>query len=275
MPADTRQAKRPFQPSITSFFGRRDLETGSAEASPSRRYEYPELPATIQSSLLNVGMRIRKVVPEGYHLTKNTPRFEPRFSSRSAQAEPVDRNESSLQPTPTELTPYCGIMKVGGYAQQPIEENYPELPALDFHDGNDLGCPSSSQESNVSTLSTLSVNTIPSTFSSQAQATQKRPFVEEDDVWEEPDAFEDSHDIARHPSYPFSHTSMPTLNFMRPLAQPRGRNKHVPPLSAKQQDSKTSVVNIHTQSTDLTDFEEAQFLQPHAWAHGEMDMGDI
>ena len=66
MPSKRRTSKRPHQSSIDSYFEH-------IESALFTMYS-PSLPASIQSSLLNVGMRVRKSVPEGY-------KIEPSFGS--------------------------------------------------------------------------------------------------------------------------------------------------------------------------------------------------
>ncbi|KAF2461760.1 ribonucleotide reductase inhibitor-domain-containing protein [Lineolata rhizophorae] len=93
MASTAHRAKRPFQPSITSFFDRAPPggiggsgSGGSAgganglafDPRPHHHHNHfhdfaapqPALPAAVQSSLLNVGMRVRKSVPEGYKTHK-------------------------------------------------------------------------------------------------------------------------------------------------------------------------------------------------------------
>ncbi|QSZ32445.1 hypothetical protein DSL72_002019 [Monilinia vaccinii-corymbosi] len=122
MPA--RQAKRPYagsQPQITSYF-----TTGSTSlpAPPPPSQNQPTLPHPIQSSLLSVGMRIRKSVPEGYKtgsysafnlFSDNTPAIRSNVSSAPAST-PTPRKYKASRPGPgiRELTPFCGLMKVGG-----------------------------------------------------------------------------------------------------------------------------------------------------------------
>ncbi|KAL8996963.1 MAG: hypothetical protein Q9169_003669 [Polycauliona sp. 2 TL-2023] len=108
MDPTSRPSKRLNQTDISSYF--------SIHSSPSLTLAHdplnqgpspsPQLPPTIQSSLLNVGMRVRKAVPEGYKTTKRTPfpiTRDGRVGSGGGYAE---------------LVPFCGISKVGGYMAQ-------------------------------------------------------------------------------------------------------------------------------------------------------------
>lgn len=129
MPSSTHQAKRPYagthsqhhQSSITSYF---PSHSGAAPSPTTVRNASspPVLPATVQSSLLNVGMRVRKSVPEGYKTGSYSS-----FALFSDQAPP-SKPQQQLQPqrrvkqvpgsAARELAPFCGIMKVGGLAVQ-------------------------------------------------------------------------------------------------------------------------------------------------------------
>ena len=136
--------KRPFQPSIPSSF--------SFSSSQSQSPSTPLLPPSIQSSLLNLGMRIRKSVPEGY---KTVPKHNPTASQTLPHTPLRQYNKSQ------ELSPFCGLHKIGNlYSQPPAtptsvsqeEEEQKDfeldLPQLLFNeeDGYDFS-PASSQES--------------------------------------------------------------------------------------------------------------------------------
>ncbi|PMD30462.1 hypothetical protein L207DRAFT_520276 [Hyaloscypha variabilis F] len=136
----THQAKRPYagsQPSISSYFAPSTSSSPSQHqtltASPTTYSSIPTLPANIQSNLLQVGMRVRKSVPEGY----KTGSVYSGFSLFSDSSSPISASSSyGLQggsvsggqekPKPKtrpragarELTPFCGLLKVGGMAQQ-------------------------------------------------------------------------------------------------------------------------------------------------------------
>ncbi|OBT77755.1 hypothetical protein VF21_03833 [Pseudogymnoascus sp. 05NY08] len=136
MPSSTHQSKRPYagthsqhhQSSITSYF---PSPSGAAPSPTTVRNASspPVLPATVQSSLLNVGMRVRKSVPEGYKTGSYSS-----FALFSDQAPPSKPQQQSQQQrrvkqapgsAARELAPFCGIMKVGGLAvQAPQAEEY-------------------------------------------------------------------------------------------------------------------------------------------------------
>ncbi|KAK6603562.1 ribonucleotide reductase inhibitor [Botrytis cinerea] len=106
MPA--RQAKRPYagsQSQITSYF---TPGTTSLPAPPTpSQYQPPTLPNQIQSSLLSVGMRIRKSVPEGYKtgsysafnlFSDTTPVTKSNFASASPSSAPAAPKYKGTRP---------------------------------------------------------------------------------------------------------------------------------------------------------------------------------
>ncbi|CZR58643.1 uncharacterized protein PAC_08535 [Phialocephala subalpina] len=123
----THQAKRPYagsQPSITSYFSPSNSSNYSCSTNDARS---PPLPPSVQSNLLSVGMRVRKSVPEGYktgtysafQLFSDTSSTLPTVhhdhsTSMSGAQKPKTRPRAGAR----ELTPFCGILKVGGMAQQ-------------------------------------------------------------------------------------------------------------------------------------------------------------
>jgi hypothetical protein len=131
MPSSTHQAKRPYagthsqhhQSSITSYF---PSPSGAAPSPTTVRNASspPVLPATVQSSLLNVGMRVRKSVPEGYKTGSYSSfaLFSDQAPPTKPQQQPQQQQRRRAKQAPgsaaRELAPFCGIMKVGGLAVQ-------------------------------------------------------------------------------------------------------------------------------------------------------------
>ncbi|KFY15021.1 hypothetical protein V492_02274 [Pseudogymnoascus sp. VKM F-4246] len=172
MPSSTHQAKRPYagthsqhhQSSITSYF---PSPSGAAPSPTTVRNASspPVLPATVQSSLLNVGMRVRKSVPEGYKtgtyssfalFSDQTP---PSKQQQAQQQQQRRRAKQVPGGAARELTPFCGIMKVGGLAvqaPQAADEEYMEDDdeVLDEDDVPGM----SSQGSTLSAFSTTATN---------------------------------------------------------------------------------------------------------------------
>ncbi|CCC07736.1 hypothetical protein SMACR_01303 [Sordaria macrospora] len=158
-------ASDPAQRSITSFFKTTptsddshydSTSSGASAFSKTAPLNGPVLPSTIKSSLLNVGMRVRKSVPEGYKTGKIASGFPSwmdessnsnNTSSAGASASFAGNNNghnrpvSALPPSAPvtatsasasanrELTPFCGIHKTGGYAVQ--EDNKSALSSQD------------------------------------------------------------------------------------------------------------------------------------------------
>ena len=241
-----RSFKRPFQPSISSYFGHlRDTDSHPATTQTSTLS--PILPATIQSSLLNVGMRVRKSVPDGY---KNKQKIFCDFSKPSAASTSRSDPTRSTSTSFNALLPYCGILKVGGYeSQQPVPEEADLPPLQSDHDDWDFP---SSQESNVSTISNSSLISPAYTPIATISGHKRR----------REDADEEDLDLESQPvsprSRPISHTRMPNLNDIRTIALPKSRRKV------------SQVKEIReSEMLDVGDFGEAEFLRPAEWVKSE------
>lgn len=128
-------ASDPTQRQITSFFSTSDSlnntsSSATAEASLSSR---PVLPPDTQSHLLNVGMRVRKSVPEGYK-TGSYSAFSLWSDNDAVNMKNMATPPPSLFRAPSstssqrELMPFCGINKVGGLSSQP--ESGPDAPGV-------------------------------------------------------------------------------------------------------------------------------------------------
>ena len=166
------QAKRPYagsQPSITSYL----LQSPSA-VSPMTTYSIshfspvtpadlrsPPLPPSVQANLLSVGMRVRKSVPEGYK-TGTYSAFT-LFSDPTPvrQVQELKTKKPFPGPRARELAPFCGIMKVGGLAQQQSAWEVCDLETdrtvvEDGYEDEDEDVPPLSQGSTNSDVSVLS-----------------------------------------------------------------------------------------------------------------------
>lgn len=222
MSTTKRSFKRPFQPSISSCLGHPARDTHDAQKPTSKL----TLTTTIQRSLLNVGMRVRKAVPEGYQT-------RPKISCGLPHAY-----ENLLLTGPV---PYCGVLKIGCHNPSPAPAKE-DLPLLQF-DSDDWEF-LSSQESKASCDSIPPIVTVP------VASRQKRRCEDEDDEWD----VESSPASPR--SYPpFSHTRMPNLDQLRPIATPKTRKKpvlEVPELK-------------ESEMVDAGDFGEADFFRPDEW----------
>lgn len=144
-------ASDPSQRQITSFFNTRS----PADSPAPELVASPALPASVQSNLLSVGMRIRKSVPEGYKVsgpsafklwTDNTPLPTP-----SRPAPPPSATYRAA--APRELLPFCGINNIGGLGtQSEVREEDDDIPALDDIPGLTLSQESTdSVDSNANT----------------------------------------------------------------------------------------------------------------------------
>ncbi|MCJ1277064.1 hypothetical protein MMC21_004873 [Puttea exsequens] len=242
-----RSFKKPFQPSIVSYFGRARSQTSDSAAVSSQPSQYSAaLPATIQASLLNVGMRVRKSVSEGYNIKSKTfcgnlaSHSDPPFTSTHL----VDHG-GSIPPGFSVLLPYCGSLKAGGFYSEeeqqlaPVEE---ELPPLQL-DYKDWSLPPT-QESYVST------DTVDAPVPKATPGPNKcrREDADKEDV----DL--DSQPMSQR-SRPISHTPMPNLNQMRPVALTRTRRKPVKLLELKE-----------SEMLDIDDLGEAGVFRPDEWS---------
>jgi hypothetical protein len=134
------RSKKKYQPSITSYFEVRDdceqhddlrgLDPITRPRHQQRQHQVqrlaPQVPGQVQADLLNVGMRVRKSVPEGYktHSRKMSalPSIQTTMSSRpTLEVKPPKEAVPDDFVHQRELLPFCGLHKVGGlgFAEQP------------------------------------------------------------------------------------------------------------------------------------------------------------
>ena len=153
--------RRRFQPPITSFFSASTSTTPTANinvddyngAPHVSHYHYsaatcsptPVVPAKVQSSLLSVGMRVRKSVAEGYKTQKELKKHLAATITPTTTANGANH---------AELAPFCGYSKTEDLAVQafsrPSTINEHD-PVTDENDAYSL--PSSSQGSLTSSFS--------------------------------------------------------------------------------------------------------------------------
>ncbi|CAG8426712.1 unnamed protein product [Penicillium salamii] len=141
MPKADLSKRRRFQPPITTFFTSATEPVTSDTPAVSHHHHYaaatfsatPVVPATVQSSLLSVGMRVRKSVADGYRtdMAKTTEKILP--PTAVAQTPGVQPYRNTRRHS--ELTPFSG-------------EGRDEY--LVTEDGDAFSLPASSQESNDS-----------------------------------------------------------------------------------------------------------------------------
>ena len=121
--------RRRFQTPITNYFlastsgseSRSNLSSNHQHAPPAPTLN-PTLPDKIQSSLLQVGMRVRKAVPEGYKTTEKTTKLAPHIN-RAIHYPPALSTTTNSESTraATELMPLCGMFKVGNFGMQTVQ----------------------------------------------------------------------------------------------------------------------------------------------------------
>lgn len=329
-PSSTHRDKRPFQPSITSFLARDnqdELENnweGRGPLGPTTRSQhharereravrdnrdntngFPSVPGTVQADLLSVGMRVRKSVPEGYK-TYSKPAALPSIQTTLAKSHitttatsdaysvkpPRDVVPDALQHQ-RELLPFCGLHRIGGYAEQPVTNvhlyggtdasgdkpvNIFPLPAEAFN--QPFHALSQDSDSSVSSES-LSHNTHKRSWhDDDAQPLNLNsnflfalPLkVSEDDVPVSPHSEAPTHSLID----PLPQTAL------RPFAQPKTRRQTkgrvVVDLDGglfKESDIDMEIENAEQSETRASDFGEAEFLV-RPWSSGrEVEMGGV
>ncbi|KAJ4360086.1 uncharacterized protein N0V89_000645 [Didymosphaeria variabile] len=323
------RSKRPYQPPITSFFTSYDFGHSSdsdSERGPGpntrkrisasgakhqhQHQQHPhQLPGSVQSDLLSVGMRVRKSVPEGYktHKTLSLPSIQTTLTMSPNGASTTTMTtikEYSVkpprEPVPAhvqhqrELLPFCGLQKIGGYAEQPVTNvhlyggadasgeralNIFPLPAEAFSQ------PFSSQSSTSSSISNASLH------APNPANLHKRSWQDE----EEAPARLSSNFLFKIPmkvsedEVPISPLSAtPSNGFpqapMRPFAQPKARRSGLRAMDVDGIVVKEMDMDMDLENADQTedrvvvgspgDFDEAEFLQP--WGTGrEVRMSGI
>lgn len=185
------------------------------------------LPASIQTSLLSVGMRIRKSVSEGYQNTSQ--------STKPSQISDWVRSDegSQLSHGPMGLIPYCGILRTGNLRHEGYNLDGDRDKDCDVDDFL------SSQESEASTIPA------PGGFlDPPAKAVGKRCYEDEDS------------ESLLHPnplgSHPPQQVDLPCASALRPILQPKTRK--VSRVTAARE------MKEYYNMMDVDDFGEASFL---------------
>ncbi|KAG0650533.1 hypothetical protein D0Z07_3397 [Hyphodiscus hymeniophilus] len=157
------QVKRPYagsQPSITSYFPSTSPTSQPTYAISPQPLDTrsPSLPASVQSNLLSVGMRVRKSVPEGYKTGTYSAFTLFQDVSPAVAREEAKRSAGGMRPRARELTPFCGLLKVGGLAEQQRGADEYEGRGVGYEEyaDEDDDMPVLSQGSTVSNASTAS-----------------------------------------------------------------------------------------------------------------------
>ncbi|KAJ4288468.1 hypothetical protein N0V90_011704 [Kalmusia sp. IMI 367209] len=319
--------KRPFQPSITTYFAPYDYGASSesddergpgpttrprSSASGAKHQHHQHLPGTVQADLLSVGMRVRKSVPEGYktHKTVSLPTIQTTLSrspngSSTATITTTTTAEYSVKPPrdpvpahvqhQRELLPFCGLQKIGGYAEQPVTNVhlYGGADASGERALNIFPLPAEAFTQPFSTQSSIDSSISNSSLRPPNPANlQKRSWQDEDETPVRLNSnflFKIPMKVAEDevPISPLSATPPPGVSFpqapLRPFAQPKTRRMglramDVDGMIVKEADVDMDLENAEQEGRVLVgspgDFDEAEFLRP--WAAGrEVDMGGI
>ena len=197
-------------------------------------------------------------MPEGYQTKIKRPIS---YHSTLPYGSPsTDSNQAVLQavnPTPshTGLMPYCGILKIGGLAEQPVPAEE-DLPLLHFDD--DWSLPCSSQESCTSSA-VPAANMTPVAASSFENKKRRREDAGHEDL-----RLESQSQSLR--SRPISHTRMPNLDQIRPMALPKSRRKFF-----VVEDTRGGM--YESEMTGVGDFEESPFFRSEEWRE-ESELSD-
>ncbi|KAJ6183648.1 hypothetical protein N7519_004949 [Penicillium mononematosum] len=137
--------RRRFQPPITTFFTSASEPVASETPVVSHHHHYaaetfsahPVVPAKVQSSLLSVGMRVRKSVAEGYRTQMSKTEEKAPLPTAVAQTPRAQPYHGSR---PSELSPFSGAGK----------SSFGRDDYLVTDDGDAYSIPPSSQESAAS-----------------------------------------------------------------------------------------------------------------------------
>lgn len=224
-----RAPKRQFQPSISGYFSTLHRTEGT------HHVQSVAVSASVQASLLNVGMRVRKAVPEGYKTLSAHPKKPMEENQFLAPVKPHTVTRAA------ELAPFCGIHKIGGYAPQ---YSRPET---------EHGFLPSSQESWASSVSTESTLELP-----HRPVPHRKHAREADEEIEIQEAINQ----ARMRATAFDHDVVAST---RRIAHPSSRKKRTI-LTRTVSETSSTIVEL--------DFEDAEFLEPGTPTTNDVRMDD-
>ncbi|KAK2809316.1 hypothetical protein FQN50_003958 [Emmonsiellopsis sp. PD_5] len=279
--------RRRFQAPITNYFSAGDSTSTSHDTSSHHNYSAPTyspapvIPHGVQSSLLAVGMRVRKSVPEGYKTT--TPKPSP-YAYTHVPA-PITSNTTATSytntTTYTQLAPFCGVLKTGNLAVQvfPQAEQVIHNPPLD-EEWDKGSIPASSQDSVDSY-----------TYTIPPPNPNKRSFDQDDAADSDSDDLEEYSSIFPHG---FNTMWKSTIPVPTPVAAATRSSRHIlsPRLGQKTAGRSMSMKNRQqkvgggygqenfdpmfiSQPMSGGDFEEAAFLRRRDEVEGEIEMGGV
>ncbi|KAJ9155595.1 hypothetical protein NKR23_g1893 [Pleurostoma richardsiae] len=279
---------------ITSFFNKSPScpnVTTSSVSSPAT-ISSPDLPASVQSNLLSVGMRVRKSVPEGYKTGSAYSGFS-LWADAAASSHHNNNGGTPLSVAPRELLPFCGIHKVGGLSAQPDFDAAPPLPVDVFTNPlpalDDVPGLTSSQESVESNVPTICIPPAPLSAGPGVGATRKRGFSEdEDDAGSDAPSLSDRLRVRRGDwlDGEVSPRSLVPAGWenARVMAEPRRRMAGqlqkraaggVGPGGSGAAGEGLALASLGQENMAADDFDEAEFLD-FRWAAGDdLDMGGM
>jgi len=253
----------PAQRQITTFFSKADCSTSASNAvasSTTTPLNGPAIPAHVQASLLNVGMRVRKSVNEGYKTDPSAGSAFALWSDPASDATPVTStlNAPFYSAPARELVPFCGINRVGGLSVQPLTTIHDDSPPF-------FTAAISSQESNSSVTSATAA------METSAAANRKRSYVEEEEG-------NDDTNISAHHGNPWRewldgeispHSVAPAgWGNARTMAIPKTRSRK----SITATGPPSSLAGLGQENMVLDDFDEAPFL---SFGAGNGEAGDM
>ena len=280
--------RRRFQVPITRYFNASELPSSIV---PDESTLSPPLPEHVQTNLLTVGMRIRKSVPEGYKtMLAKQSLITPHISMTSSTATP-----SSNPDTYNELSPYCGLHKVGGMAVQPLPPYISSIPATGFSSAqSSILLSAAEQEEDPFSFPSSQESSI-STVSSVQPASTRNKRVLNDDIDEDEEQIHNPYDhFSTNPTGMLELNSLMRLgqghsSTSRMIAKPRSRrNQNIRQQQSKQDEllgkslvteGQENVIgndasSIHGSSQEPEfDFGEAAFLSSREDVDMDMDMG--
>lgn len=235
--SESKRLKRLFRPNI-------DTSNDKTTNMLSLPFSRPALSPVTQSSLLNVGMRVRKAVTEGY---KNQPKSLFRSSAKPGSANHISHRCPQLGTggrRSSELVPYCGILNVGGFEKQRIQDE--EIIPPSIFDSSLCDSPPDHEISISSELES-------SAHSSPLYNINKKRSLEESDRDSEPQLSRTSQRLVRQ-------TRLSLLN------KPNGR------VHIKIRPRRTlCLVSEECEMVDADEFGEAAFLHPENWCQRQTE----
>ena len=235
-----RTFKRPFQPGIKSYF--HTFEPDQPRIANTSSTSSLVIHTSIQSSLLNVGMRVRKAVPDGY---KTKPLSDTPSVITYSHLNSVSQAQCQAYQG---LVSYSGILKIGAYEAEYLPGI--DTPSLQFDD--EISCPSSRES--------ISTDAMPTAVHPPIYAVTKRRRPEED----QDGGNVDIGPLSLRAGYPTSHTEMPKSNVLRTVANPKTRKPQPPRMPKVSLEERINMANAG-------DFEEAEFFRPEDWVNADME----